>query len=98
MSSESIAPEEIRFMREAIEEARLGIRSGHGGPFGSVIVRDGEIVGRGHNRVLIGNDSTAARMAVISPWAVESLSMSTRVCPRPTISPSRTLTLPKGPP
>ena len=59
MNSESIASEEIRFMREAIEEAREGIRNGHGGPFGSVIVRDGEIIGRGHNRVLVDNDSTA---------------------------------------
>ena len=59
MNPAPIAPEELRYMREAIEEARQGIRSGHGGPFGSVIVRDGEIVGRGHNRVLVDNDSTA---------------------------------------
>lgn len=45
-------------MRLAIEEAREGIRNGHGGPFGSVIVRDGRIVGRGHNRVLANNDPT----------------------------------------
>ena len=34
-----------------IEEAYDGIEQGHGGPFGSVIVRDGEIIGSGHNRV-----------------------------------------------
>ena len=45
-------------MRLAIEEAREGIRNGHGGPFGSVIVKDGVIVGRGHNRVLANNDPT----------------------------------------
>ena len=45
-------------MRLAIEEAREGIRNGHGGPFGAVIVRDGRIVGRGHNRVLANNDPT----------------------------------------
>ena len=45
-------------MRLAIAEAREGIRNGHGGPFGSVIVRDGRIVGRGHNRVLANNDPT----------------------------------------
>ena len=47
------------FMTEAIAEAVSGIGSGHGGPFGSVIVKDGRIVGRGHNMVLANTDSTA---------------------------------------
>lgn len=42
----------------AIAEAMEGIEKGHGGPFGSVIVKDGRIVGRGHNRVLSDNDPT----------------------------------------
>ena len=46
------------YMQTAIEEALEGITNGHGGPFGSVIVRDGEIVGQGHNMVLINNDPT----------------------------------------
>lgn len=46
------------FMREAVKEAYVGIRQHHGGPFGSVIVRNGKIVGRGHNRVLVNKDST----------------------------------------
>ena len=33
--------------------------SGHGGPFGCVIVKDGEIVGEAHNEVLSSNDPTA---------------------------------------
>lgn len=37
------------FMRAAIEEARLGRAEG-GIPIGSVLVLDGEIIGRGHNR------------------------------------------------
>jgi len=37
------------YMREAIEEARKGLREG-GIPIGSVLVVDGKIVGRGHNR------------------------------------------------
>ncbi|MBO6286002.1 MAG: nucleoside deaminase [Bacilli bacterium] len=45
-------------MREAIEEARQGIHSGHGGPFGAVIVKDGKIIGRGHNQVVANNDPT----------------------------------------
>lgn len=46
------------FMKEAIDEALTGIRAGEGGPFGSVIVREGQIVGRGHNRVLLQQDPT----------------------------------------
>lgn len=49
---------ENAFMQEAIDQARTGILSGDGGPFGSVIVKDGEIVGEGHNRVLANNDPT----------------------------------------
>ena len=38
-----------RFLEAAVEEARLGLKEG-GIPIGSVLVVDGEIVGRGHNR------------------------------------------------
>jgi cytosine/creatinine deaminase len=37
------------FLAEAIDEARLGLAEG-GIPIGSVIVHDGGIIGRGHNR------------------------------------------------
>ena len=37
------------FMRAAIEEARQGLAEG-GIPIGSVLIIDGQIVGRGHNR------------------------------------------------
>ncbi len=47
------------FMREAIKEADAGLRGGRGGPFGCVIVRKGEIVARGNNRVTSTNDPTA---------------------------------------
>lgn len=50
--------ERIELMRLAIAEAREGINAGHGGPFGTVIVKDGKIVGRGHNCVLLLNDPT----------------------------------------
>lgn len=46
------------YMHEAIEEARGGILQRHGGPFGSIVVKDGKIVGRGHNRVLVNKDPT----------------------------------------
>ena len=48
-----------KYMKIAIDEAMKGITKGHGGPFGCVIVKDGKIVGRGHNMVLKNNDSTA---------------------------------------
>ena len=47
------------FIREAIKEADKGITKQHGGPFGAIIVKNGEIVGRGHNMVTSTNDPTA---------------------------------------
>jgi len=43
-------------MKEAIREATAGIENGDGGPFGAVIVRGDEIVGRGHNMVTKSNN------------------------------------------
>jgi len=48
-----------QYIREAIAEGRAGMKAGHGGPFGAVIVRDGSIVARAHNEVLTSNDPTA---------------------------------------
>jgi guanine deaminase len=47
------------YLKLAVEEAFSGMRASHGGPFGAVIVRHGEIIGRGHNTVLGSNDPTA---------------------------------------
>ncbi|MBQ6355427.1 nucleoside deaminase [Candidatus Saccharibacteria bacterium] len=46
------------FMEIAVAEAREGIEKGHGGPFGAVVVKDGEVVASSHNQVLSSNDST----------------------------------------
>lgn len=46
-------------MQRAIELARKGMLAGDGGPFGAVIVRDGDIIGEGWNRVLRDKDPTA---------------------------------------
>ena len=46
------------YMDIALEEAYEGIRAHHGGPFGCVIVKDGKIIVRGHNRVLLKHDPT----------------------------------------
>ena len=47
------------FMRRVIELSRQGMVGGHGGPFGSVIVKGGRIVGEAHNEVVSSNDPTA---------------------------------------
>ena len=46
-------------MRRAIELAQRGVDDGLGGPFGCVIVKNGEIVGEGCNEVTSTNDPTA---------------------------------------
>ena len=46
------------FMETAISEAKTGIANSHGGPFGAVIVKNGEIIASGQNCVLKNNDST----------------------------------------
>ena len=45
-----------RFMSEAIEEAKTGLLEG-GIPIGSVLVRDGTVIGRGHNRRVQENNT-----------------------------------------
>lgn len=48
-----------KYMQLAIEEARIGINNNHGGPFGTVIVKNDTIVGKGHNKVLEKKDPTS---------------------------------------
>jgi guanine deaminase len=54
-----MAPNCETFMQEAIRLSLEMMRAGKGGPFGAVVVRDGEIIGRGWNRVTSANDPTA---------------------------------------
>ncbi len=46
-------------MDEAIALSRRCLGTGKGGPFGAVVVKDGEIIGRGSNSVTLLNDPTA---------------------------------------
>lgn len=46
-------------MSEAIRLAIENVKSGNGGPFGAIIVKEEEIIGRGVNTVTSANDPTA---------------------------------------
>ncbi len=46
-------------MRAAIRLAEKGMDGNSGGPFGAVIVKNGEIISEGYNQVTSGNDPTA---------------------------------------
>lgn len=46
-------------MQEAVRLSIEGMEKGEGGPFGAIVVHNGEIVGRGNNRVTSTNDPTA---------------------------------------
>jgi guanine deaminase len=46
-------------MKIAKEESEKGMRANDGGPFGAIIVRNGKIIAKGHNKVIKTNDPTA---------------------------------------
>jgi tRNA(Arg) A34 adenosine deaminase TadA len=50
---------EEKFMMEAVELSKKGMMQNDGGPFGCIVVKGDEIVGRGNNRVTSSNDPTA---------------------------------------
>ncbi|TNE38906.1 MAG: nucleoside deaminase, partial [Alphaproteobacteria bacterium] len=47
------------FMALAIEISMAKMSEGFGGPFGAVIVKDGEVIAEGFNKVTSSNDPTA---------------------------------------
>ncbi|MGA2422407.1 MAG: nucleoside deaminase [Terriglobales bacterium] len=47
------------FMARAIQLSLENVRSGRGGPFGCVVVKDGKVVAEGVNQVTVMNDPTA---------------------------------------
>lgn len=62
-----------QFMRRAIELARAGMNNNDGGPFGCIVVKNGEIIGEGNNRVTSTNDPTAHAEIVAIREACRSL-------------------------
>lgn len=51
--------EDKKFLRMAIDLSKHGMQHNCGGPFGAVIVKDGEVVGKGFNKVTSTIDPTA---------------------------------------
>jgi guanine deaminase len=64
---------ELKYMLEAVELTRKGLSGLEGGPFGCVIVRGDEVVGRGWNKVTSTNDPTAHAEVVAIREACETL-------------------------
>jgi len=60
-------------MQRAIELALENVRSGRGGPFACVIVKDGKIIAEGANSVTAANDPTAHAEIVAIRGACRSL-------------------------
>ena len=52
---------QMKFMREAIKLSIDNVKSGKGGPFGAVIVKDGKIIAQGTNEVTSSNDPKSTR-------------------------------------
>jgi len=46
-------------MQIAVDLSRKGMQNGDGGPFGAIVVKGEEVVGKGWNQVLLLNDPTA---------------------------------------
>jgi guanine deaminase len=64
---------EENFMMEAIALSKNGVHKNEGGPFGCVVVKGEEIVGRGNNRVTSTNDPTAHAEVVAIRDACQNL-------------------------
>ena len=60
-------------MQLAIETARKGMNSNQGGPFGAVVVRNGEVIAVAHNEVVGTNDPTAHAEVVAIRRATKKL-------------------------
>ena len=55
----ALTPEDHRHLARAVALSREHMQAGEGGPFGAVIVHDGQMVAEGWNQVTSTNDPTA---------------------------------------
>ena len=62
-----------KFMQEAIELAHSNVEGNNGGPFGAVVVKDGEVIGWGKNKVTSSHDPTAHAEIVAIREAAQKL-------------------------
>ena len=62
-----------KFMRKAIRLSMENVQSGNGGPFGTVIVKNGKIIATGVNEVTKSNDPTAHAEMIAIRNACEKL-------------------------
>jgi guanine deaminase len=53
------SPTDHEFMKRALELSQLAVKDNHGHPFGSVLVKDGKIIGEGWNRTKLLKDPSA---------------------------------------
>jgi guanine deaminase len=63
------------FMARAIQLAVENVRTGQGGPFGAVVVKEGGIIAEGVNRVTLTNDPTAHAEVLAIREACKKLSV-----------------------
>jgi guanine deaminase len=68
-----IQPEHLAFMGNAIDLASRNVRSGAGGPFGAVVVKDGKVIATGVNQVVALSDPTAHAEILAIRAACQSL-------------------------
>lgn len=67
----------MNYIKTALEEAEIGVSNNDGGPFGAVIVdKNGNIISKGHNKVLKTNDPTAHAEVVAIRKACKKLETS----------------------
>lgn len=62
-----------KYMKAAYDEALKNIDGNEGGPFGAVIVKEGEIIASAHNQVLVTNDPTMHAEIIAIRTASEKL-------------------------
>jgi tRNA(Arg) A34 adenosine deaminase TadA len=60
-------------MKRAVELALENVRSGAGGPFGAVVVKQGELIATGVNQVTVSNDPSAHAEVVAIRSACQAL-------------------------